>query len=277
MGHLEKFRVGWENEHLATFLLSRISFVASPVKIGDDVGTDLFCTLFEIAEGQLFPRNSFAIQVKSSKDLIEATGKIEHLRKLELPFFVGVVDQGNLTLSIYSGEYLPILFEDDDPADHLWLSLSDTDFCLNDYREKKSDDGYILRMPYVLTLEARQDRGSRADAARKLADLCSRMHRNISSRVGREYIFELGNCALIMAGPGSAQTFRRNFYLRLAEVFRNLELQHQTDPNQFPFDEYEVFEDCYLELQRNSQQIPSIVEEMYQRINRRLTGDLQDS
>ena len=41
---------GWENEHLATFLLSRIAFVASPVKVGDDVGTDVFCTLFEVTK-----------------------------------------------------------------------------------------------------------------------------------------------------------------------------------------------------------------------------------
>ena len=80
-----------------------------------------------------------------------------------------------------------------------------------------------------------------------------------------------------MAGPGSAQTFRRNFYLRLAEVFRNLELQHQADPSQFLLDEYRIFEDCYLELERNSQEIPSIVGEMYQRINRRLTKGLQNS
>ena len=93
MGHLKNIRVGWENEHLATFLLSRISLVANPVTVGDDVGTDLFCTLFEIIAGQLFPRNSFAIQVKSSKRRINVTGKIEYLRKLELPFFVGVVNQ----------------------------------------------------------------------------------------------------------------------------------------------------------------------------------------
>ncbi len=111
MSHLGKFRKGWENEHLASFLLSRISFVANPLTVTDDVGSDFFCTLFEVSEAdQLFPRSSFAIQIKSSKDQIDATGKIEHLRKLELPFFVGVVDQRNLRLSIYSGDYLPIFF-----------------------------------------------------------------------------------------------------------------------------------------------------------------------
>src|SRR5947209_19236526 len=102
MPHLEKFRIGWENEHLATFLISRISFVANPTKVADDVGTDLFCCLFEITKGELFPRSSFAIQIKSSKDTIDATRQIEYFEKLELPFFVGVVDQKKLRLSIYS-------------------------------------------------------------------------------------------------------------------------------------------------------------------------------
>jgi hypothetical protein len=43
---------GWDNEHLATFLLSRIAFVATPVKVGDDIGIDVFCTVFEVAKGK---------------------------------------------------------------------------------------------------------------------------------------------------------------------------------------------------------------------------------
>jgi hypothetical protein len=77
------FRKGWENEHLATFLLSRISFVSQPITVGDDVGSDFFCTLFEARQSDsvemLFLRNSFAIQVKSSKADVVATNKIEYL------------------------------------------------------------------------------------------------------------------------------------------------------------------------------------------------------
>lgn len=126
MPHLGKLHKGWENEHLASFLLSRISFVANPVTVGDDVGSDFFCTLFEVSEAdQLFPRNSLAIQIKSSKDPVDATSKIEYLEKLELPFFVGVVDQNKLRLSIYSGEYLPILFSHYGIPQGLKLSLED--------------------------------------------------------------------------------------------------------------------------------------------------------
>jgi hypothetical protein len=57
---------GWENEHLATFLLSRIAFVAGPVTVADDIGTDIFCTLFEVGKhkGQdvLLPRSSIESQ-----------------------------------------------------------------------------------------------------------------------------------------------------------------------------------------------------------------------
>lgn len=111
MAQLGRFRSGWENEHLASFLLSRIAFLANPITVADDIGSDFFCTLFEVVEvDSLFPRSSFAIQIKSSRGKIDAKKQIEYFEKLELPFFVGVIDQGSLKLSIYSGEYLPILF-----------------------------------------------------------------------------------------------------------------------------------------------------------------------
>jgi len=66
---------GWENEHLATFLLSRIAFVATPVKVGDDIGTDVFCTLFEVTKGKkqdvLLPRSSIAVQIKPNRDAVD--------------------------------------------------------------------------------------------------------------------------------------------------------------------------------------------------------------
>jgi hypothetical protein len=62
VAQLGRFRKGWENEHLASFLLSRIAFVANPLTVADDIGSDFFCTLFEVFNGDsLFPRNSLAI------------------------------------------------------------------------------------------------------------------------------------------------------------------------------------------------------------------------
>src|ERR1051326_5106929 len=114
MPQLAATRIGWENEHLAAFLLSRVAFISNPITVADDIGTDFFCTLFERVRRTkcelLFPRNSFAIQVKTSGSKIDMTGKIEYLEKLEIPFLLGIIDRSRLRMSIYSGEFLPIFF-----------------------------------------------------------------------------------------------------------------------------------------------------------------------
>jgi len=115
MGHLKTTRIGWENERLAEFLLSRISFIANPAKNSDDLGTDFICTLFreETKNGilQLFPTNSFAIQAKTGEPAeLDVSKHLDYLRGLELPFFVGFVDQEKTSLRIYSSHHLPALF-----------------------------------------------------------------------------------------------------------------------------------------------------------------------
>lgn len=69
MAHLYGIHVGWENEQLAHYLLSRFSFVAHPATVGDDIGSDFFCTVFDVVEShppQMVPQLTFAIQVKSN-------------------------------------------------------------------------------------------------------------------------------------------------------------------------------------------------------------------
>src|SRR5678815_3735123 len=115
MGHLKNTRPGWENERLAEFLLSRISFIANPAKNSDDLGTDFICTLFreESRKGgaQLFPTSSFAIQIKTGEPVeLDVSKHLGYLKGLELPFFVGFVDQAKLSLRIHSCHHLPALF-----------------------------------------------------------------------------------------------------------------------------------------------------------------------
>ena len=50
------------------------------------------------------PRTSFAIQVKSSGGKIEAHNKIQYFKNLEIPFFIGVINQSAAELRIYSAE-----------------------------------------------------------------------------------------------------------------------------------------------------------------------------
>ena len=88
--HLSSFRVGWENEKLAVYLLSRISFVSSPNSIGDDSGFDCYCTLFKTEQEKkheyLFPLNAFLIQIKSNKDKFELP--FNFTNKLNIPYFI---------------------------------------------------------------------------------------------------------------------------------------------------------------------------------------------
>ena len=113
MAHLYRPRAGWEAERLAHYLLSRFSFVAQPTTIADDVGSDFYCTIFEILDSNppaVEPRTSFAIQVKSNTEKIQVHNKIAYLEHLEIPFFVGVIDQGVGEMRIYSAERLPMMF-----------------------------------------------------------------------------------------------------------------------------------------------------------------------
>lgn len=282
MAHLAAPRIGWENEHLAAFLLSKISFVANPITVSDDVGSDFFCTLFESRiennVEQLFPRNSFAIQIKSKEETILATNKIEYLTNLELPFFVGVIDQKNLRLNIYSGEYLPLLFTlHGPPQKELKLSPVRDLVGIEDYCRTTTDENLqvltaFLKMPFVMEISASDDRNTIRAKTRQVSDLCFQMHQNISARVSQEYIFRLGKPSLvsIMAGPDSAKTFRRNFCLRLAEAFYNIEWIHRAQRNNFKMEEFKVYEKCYLGLIEAGIEIPEILREIYNRLKQQL-------
>lgn len=285
MGQLAGTRIGWENEHLATFLLSKIAFVANPITVADDIGSDFFCTLFESrtknnAE-QLFPRNSFAIQIKSKEGTIHATNKIQYLDKLELPFFVGIVDQNKLQLRIYSGEYLPILF----PLYGIPLGLR-----LSPVPAKKIEtDGYckvtrdknfvalnaLLRLPFVMEIGAHESRSDTLKKAQRLGELCSRIHDNISARTSKEYIFRTGQpgSAIILAGPGSVHTFRNNFCLRLAEAFYNIEWLYNNQRNNFRMKEFRIYEKCYWDLLDSGTEIPPILKKIYDQLKQQLINE----
>ena len=168
MPHLSVIRRGWQNEHLAAFLLSKFAFVASPLKIGDDLGADFFCTYFDTLTEKnkeyLVPRNSFAIQVKSSGRIIEATKQIKYFLGLELPYFIGIVNQNKSNLTIYSGEYLPLFLHhvNLDELTSLKMKLCPNhSFSPDNYFVKtKKANNYKLMCPKVATLSTIMDEGN---------------------------------------------------------------------------------------------------------------------
>jgi hypothetical protein len=249
-------RKGWENEKLASYLLSRLSFVASPTSIADDVGSDFFCTLFEIETANgvevVLPRSSFAIQVKSSADKISVDNKIDYFNRLELPFFIGVVSQSPPEMRVYSAEFLPILFSREGPPTKFSLvPVSSTDFDRDKQYEVGGSKGILdvrLKCPLVATLRVADDRRTLNSTVSTLLQICSRAHANISTRRLEEHVFNLdGNGRYqIVAGSGSYNYFRGNFLKRLAEVFYNLKWIVMNKRNEFSTSEFQQFQSLYL-------------------------------
>jgi hypothetical protein len=257
MPQLTGIRKGWENEKLAAYLLSRISFVAQPMSTGDDLGSDFFCTLFEIHNlsggDALMPRSSFAIQVKSSPRNIPSDNRIDYLMGLQLLFFVGVVKQSPACLEIYSAEFLPQLFSEVGKPDALTLvPVPTAEFNPRKYHETTGNSS-LLRCPLVATLSANDDQAEFARKATDLIAICTKTQANIATRVSEEHVYEnrYTGDVLIVAGSGSVKYFRGNFFKRLAEVFYNLNyIARAGKIDEAVVAEFQAFEAFYLQLRR---------------------------
>jgi hypothetical protein len=279
MPHLLTLRKGWENERLAGYLLSRFSFVAQPSTIADDLGSDFFCTIFEIisASGRdaLLPRSSFAIQVKSSTDEVSADNKVDYLSGLELPFFIGVVRQSSAKLDIYSAGFLPLLFSERGKPDRLWLTpMAASDFDPDRYFEDVRARQFRLRCPMVATFGVDDDRSTLAPKVHTLLRICGRVQRNIATRLSEEHIYDVDGDGLyrIMAGSGSFNFFRANFAKRLGEYFKNLEWILTASPTNFSIDEFRLFESFYHDLKKlYGASLPGYVSAPYETVKAKLS------
>ena len=85
MAQLYRFRKGWENENLAQYLLSRFSFIARPVSVSDDVGTDFYCTLFQKTKDGARSRQTHCLchaEIKSHNDIASKKSRIDITNKV---------------------------------------------------------------------------------------------------------------------------------------------------------------------------------------------------
>lgn len=281
MAHLSVIRRGWQNEHLAAFLLSRFAFVASPLKIGDDLGADFFCTYFEtITENKreyLSPKNTFAIQVKSSKRIIDITKHIKYFLGIELPFFVGIVNQMKSNITIYSAEYLPIFLHKENLNTLKALKLKLCPFHNfspeNYYIEENKKKKFQLLCPKVATLSTEMEDNDINEETVLLKKTIKRIHKNISSIASHEYILEVGpdgNLQLILAGSGSYRVFRDNFKKRLSEVFHNLECIYNIQISKFDINEFKFYEKIYDEMLDREEELPSYLTDVVERFKANL-------
>jgi hypothetical protein len=266
-------RVGWEGERLAHYLLSRFSFVAQPTTIADDVGSDFYCTIFDIINSEpptVEPRASFAIQVKSNADKILADNKVQYFLHLEIPFFIGVVDQAAGELNIYSAERLPMVFAHYGIPKKLWLNPVAVDDPIKHYHGENAATGVTLDCYYVCTFNVSEGRDALRSKVTLINNICRRATSNIGSRRAEEHIYQLdagGKLFSIVAGCGSVQFFRDNLCKRLAEAFHNLKWILEHDPDKFNVKEFEIYEAFYLALKRTVQPpMISLVDDIYPKV-----------
>lgn len=256
MPHLLRPRKGWENEKLAAYLLSRFSFVSQPTSIADDLGSDFFCTLFELRNSSgvdgLVPRSSFAIQVKSSVSEVSMDNKIDYLDRLQMPFFIGVVSQSPAAMRIYSAELLPVLFAHKGTPHRLALvPVPESAVTLENYADIVEPDFFRLRCPEVAEFSISDDRSLLDSKVETLLRICTRAQGNIAARLTEEHIYDINDKGevQIFAGPGSSRHFRVNLLKRLGEVFANLEwLLDAGVPAEDMIAEFRAFERLYYEL-----------------------------
>lgn len=260
MSHLLKFRKGWQSEHIAKFILSKFSFIAEPSTVADDLGTDFFCTLFKIQMGEyLVPQNSFAIQIKSDNKNIDITKKLSYIQGLEIPFFVGVVSKKDLTLRIYSGESIPHFFSTytglvkTHNHSAVIKLLEDKDYNNRGHNFINYDPvkkECYLEFPKIVEIDAYYDYTLDSQKLDDLFYVCRLIQYNLSSKMTHSYLYYLhGHKGVnIYAGKDSVKTYRDNYFMRLAEVFFNLESLYDDNKDEFDYDAFKIHESTYLML-----------------------------
>lgn len=274
MAHLYKFRQGWQSENLARFLLSELSFIAQPSTVADDVGSDFYCTLFEKEKAgrniRLLPKNSFVIQIKSSAKPIDLSDKGRFLKQMELPYFIGVVNRKKLSLQVYSGRALHLLFSMKGVPKTLIAK------CTPPMQDKAYyrivDEGhkhYELKFPLLGQISVANLEREAIQLSSQLVNECALIHQNISSRRMGEYILTFApDDVRIIAGSGSAQQFRRNFCARMAEAFYNLEWILQSAASQFSNAEYSAYQEAWVRIRPHcSAGDQAFVDQIYNRLS----------
>ena len=281
MDYLYSFRQGWQSENLARYIISKFAFIAQPSNISDDIGSDFFCTTFEIVDKNrkdyLMPKSSFVMQIKSDKKIIElSSDKIGYIQKLEIPYFIGVIDKKDLKLSIYSGMYLDLIFALKGIPQKLFIKLNDEINKNTQPYKKTNDNEYELKFPKIIDISANEDPKEIVEKITNFTNNRLLIQKNIFSRHNNEFILNFGdNDTRIFAGIGSNATFRNNFFLRLAEVFYNMEWEYEhkewMDENK-PEDSIKIKEelDLYVELYKklkiHYKRLPAELETVYERI-----------
>ena len=265
MPHQRSYRLGWQSQNMARFILYKFCFLAEPVQIADDIGIDFFCTLFETEPNKkntsLIPRNSFAIQIKSKNksNKVQLTDYLPYLARLELPFFIGIVDRSRSAMTLYSGEYLIPFFAYKGIPDRLEAKLCEKSDIANlthafGWLTKTRNGKYIVLFPKITEITVQMDEGEHLNSkVNQVQEICSMVLENIASKTNYQFIFgsRPPYNQLLFAGPASLERVELNLFSRLAEVFYNLNWVYSNSAEESKPQiraSFRIYENIYLQL-----------------------------
>jgi len=277
MAHLLVTRKGWQNEHLGLFILSKLAFCANPVTVSDDLGSDFFCCLFSLRkyrnQDTVVPQSSFAIQIKSSSDTFDVSNKVEYLRDLEIPYLVGVVDNDQLTLTLYSGEFLPLFFGLRGTPERLRFKLVNRRVSIERFNERYRANRYRILLPRVAEIRADSKVSDLQTTVTRLQALCERIQGNIATRRTQEHIYSLDRIDrphYILAGAGSAKVFRENVYKRVAEAYFNFRWIIENRPQDYDPNEVALYDEFFRQLKKQKRPLPKLLTRIHHRFHKYL-------
>ena len=214
MPQLRPFRYGWQSQNMARILLYEFCFLSEPVQVADDIGIDYFCTLFEIGSPRnskdLLPRNSFAIQIKSETYSVDLTKHIPYLDALELPYLIEIVNRSNLSMAIFSGEFLTPFFA---YKGSTGIASFQARLCERSDVRRVAEGGwleeskfaagqYILPFPKVAEVSVNMSDEELASTVSTIQSHCFRIQENIAKRINKQFVYNTSfGARLLFAGP----------------------------------------------------------------------------
>lgn len=273
MAHRRRFRLGWEDEHLAAYLLSRVAFVARPLTVADDIGFDFLCTTYEERrvvnepDADLCGQSAFAIQIKRPNGRHKVgRDRVEHLRYMELPYFIGVVRRDLGALDVYAADVLPLMFSKIGIPGEIVFSP------INQQPEGHGFSGderqVTLECPLLLSLATNNAHEVRLAQAEMLKQTCHRMLRNNASLAFELHLYKTYDGRVeSYAGPGSIKHFRTNVYQNLYVALGNLRFLKFRAPRLFDPKERQAFEGFVKALKEVRSDVPSDLDDAVARLD----------
>lgn len=194
MSHLKCFRVGWRNESLAYYILSSFAFLDQPSTIGDDLGIDFYCTIFNEKNFnnviKLIPSEfRFAIQIKSNKRQIDISkSKLNYIYNLYYPLIYGILDKNGDVLHLYSNDAFDFNISLKWPELPLRIRFSEEKIQLKE-RYFIHNKNRILYVYKFLSFSKHDSDTILENKVKKLVKVIQVMRDNIFSRLSKRFVF----------------------------------------------------------------------------------------